>query len=154
VSIQTPWVGVDVGPVVRVQTPWFGVAVARTPRMPAQPAVYQPREVVPEVVLPPGVRPPEVVLPRQDLTPLPPQQPQLVRAPTLREFADSFTPRPGNYEVVVTHPCTGCPVKVCFTLKGCPKRLRVNSDEIVFIYGLCDRTHVKFCRNGSVQVTY
>src|SRR5262249_9693354 len=66
---------------------------------------------------PPPVPQQEVVVPT---TPVPP--PTVVRPLTLAEFAESFKPAPGTYEVVLLHPDTCCPVKVCFTLPcGCPK---------------------------------
>ena len=45
---------------------------------------------------------------------------------TPAEFIAS-TPRfrPGTYEVMLIHPCTKCPVKVCFSLPVCPKKVLI-----------------------------
>jgi hypothetical protein len=69
----------------------------------------------------------------------PPPPVALVPAPVpgiaLSDFAKAFVPAAGNYEVVLLHPKTCCPVKVCFTLPcGCPK-VRVTKRSIVFDYG-------------------
>jgi hypothetical protein len=54
---------------------------------------------------------------------------------SLEDFARSFVPMPGNYEVVLLHPTKCCPVKVCFTLPpGCPK-VHVTKRQIDFDYG-------------------
>lgn len=54
---------------------------------------------------------------------------------TLRDFAKSFTPAPGDYEVILLHPTKCYPVKVCFTLPpGCPK-VHVTKRQLEFDYG-------------------
>jgi hypothetical protein len=85
-------------------------------------------------------------------TPLPVPTP--LRPPTHAEFARHFQPLPGNYEVVLLHPFTHCPVQVCFTLPpGCPKKVRVERRELEFDYGRCE-VEIRFYRNGSVRVMY
>jgi hypothetical protein len=75
-----------------------------------------------------------------------------VRALTLDEFARSFQPLPGRYEVVLVHPLTGCPVNVCFALPpGCPKKVRVHRRQLEFDYGRHDVV-IHFERNGDVRV--
>ena len=75
-----------------------------------------------------------------------------VRPPTLEEFAASFQPAPGRYEVVLLNPETCCPVKVCFCLPcGCPK-VRVHEKSLVFHYGLLDNVAIRFHHDGSVTV--
>jgi hypothetical protein len=75
------------------------------------------------------------------------------RAPTLDEFAKTFKPAAGKYEVVIQHPVTCEPVTVCFTLpEGCPKKVRVNPRQIDFDYGKTDVT-IRFVRDGRVRVT-
>ena len=84
----------------------FGQAV---PVVPATPGLPDSPLPVPQVV---------PVLPAPSLLP--------VRPLTVNEFVSAFKPLPGQYEVLLVHPKTGCPVKVCFTLKpGCIRTVRV-----------------------------
>jgi hypothetical protein len=54
---------------------------------------------------------------------------------SLCDFAATFKPAPGSYEVWLIHPKKGCPVKVCFTLPcGCP-HVRVCKRDLIFDYG-------------------
>ncbi len=102
----------------------------------------------------PAAPPPVVVYPGDPPpVPLPPAEPIAVgRPPTLAEFAASFQPAPGHYEVVLLNPETCCPVKVCFTLPcGCPK-VRVHDKSLVFHYGLLDNVSIRFRHDGSVAV--
>jgi hypothetical protein len=72
---------------------------------------------------------------------------------TVNEFVASFKPVPGKYEVMLIHPKTGCPVKVCFTLPpGCLRTVRVNAHKIAFVYKhQCDVV-IRFLHNGNVWV--
>jgi hypothetical protein len=122
-----------------VDTPWVHVRVGR-PALPP-PVVVDPPPA-------PSFDPPSV--------PLPPPTPVAVgRAPTVAEFAASFSPRPGSYEVVVEHPLTHCPVKVCFSLPaGCVKDVHVRPRSLQFDYGFCkDKVAIRFFRDGGVRVT-
>lgn len=75
------------------------------------------------------------------------------RALTLDEFACSFNPAPGHYEVVMVHPCTGCPVKVCFDLPcRCAKKVKVSKTCLEIRYGLCKAVVVRFTPDGGVRV--
>jgi hypothetical protein len=75
------------------------------------------------------------------------------RAPTLDEFAKTFKPAAGKYEVVIQHPVTCEPVTVCFTLpEGCPKKVKVHPRQIDFDYGKTD-VSIRFIRDGRVRVT-
>jgi len=50
---------------------------------------------------------------------------------TLTEFASSFQPAPGAYEVLLVHPRSGYAVPVCFTLPdGCCKKVCVRRHEL------------------------
>jgi hypothetical protein len=70
------------------------------------------------------------------------------------EFARGFRPVAGNYEVVLLHPCTGRPVKVCFSLPhGCPEEIHVERDEIEFEYDDVE-VEIEFKRDGRVRVNY
>lgn len=102
------------------------------------------------VAQPPVVQ--DILTPPMPLDSLP--SPRPARPFTHREFAGLFQPQPGNYEVVLTHPVTCCPVKVCFCLPpGCPKKVRVHPREIVFDYGR-DEVEIRFIRTGQVRVAY
>ena len=93
----------------------------------------------------PTLPPPAVVPAPSSLIP--------VRPLTPAEFAASFKPLPGTYEVLFLHPKTGCPVKVCFTLKpGCIRKVCATSHKIVFDYvGQCDVV-IRFMLCGKVWV--
>ena len=125
---------------VFVRAPFVTVHVGQ----PLPPPVAIPVDA-PAVPMPPvQVDPPAV--------PVPQPAPALVRPPTLEEFAASFHPAPGHYEVVLLNPETCCPVKVCFTLPcGCPK-VRVHEKSLVFHYGLLDNVAIRFHHDGSVTV--
>jgi hypothetical protein len=146
VLVSTPWVTVHVGRPARadvlVATPWTTVHVGQ-PGLPP-PVVALPAEPQPLPLPPAG---PEVVVP-----PTVVPGPVSVRPPTLAEFAASFHPAPGHYEVVLLNPETCCPTKVCFTLPcGCPT-VRVHEKSLVFHYGLLDNVAIRFHHDGSVTV--
>jgi hypothetical protein len=86
-------------------------------------------------------------------TPMPALAPAPVRPVTIGEFAATFRPAPGNYEVVFVHPVTCCPVKVCFTLPcGCPK-VKISKRMIVFDYGRHHVVRIRFkLLGGGVAV--
>jgi hypothetical protein len=142
-----------------VQTPYFQVNKTRLPVVipVSQPTVLPQGE---PVVVPPG-QPVEVLPPPRrsgvgpvDPAPIvvPPTFP--VRPPTHAEFASSFRPLPGSYEVVLLHPFTGAPVKACFNLPpGQPKKVRVERDELEFDYGRYE-VEIRFNRDGRVSVEY
>lgn len=76
-----------------------------------------------------------------------------VRALTVREFADAGF-RAGRYSLYVVHPCTNCPVKVCFNLPACPRAVRCSSNVVVLRWGVlpCRRVAVRFLPDGTVSV--
>jgi hypothetical protein len=143
VIVRAPFVRVEVGSGVHVRAPFTNVQVSRSEpplELPGGVPVGQPSQVEPVPTLPPP-------------TPLVPPAPVVVRPITLREFAASFQPLPGNYEVVFAHTRTGCPVKVCFTLPpGCPKVL-CSRHQIEFDYGKCE-VEIRFQLFGRVKVEY
>lgn len=107
-----------------------------------------PPVVAPPVVEPPPGVPLEIAPPARPV-PLPGQP----HYPTLAEFAASFRPLPGNYQVTLIHPRTCCPVTLCFTLpQGCP-RVKVNRDELRFDYGKYE-VDIEFKKNGRVKIEY
>jgi hypothetical protein len=135
---------VQVGPGVYVRAPFVRVAVP--PRTP--PPVVLPAPTVIEPGSPPLV-PVEVT--RATV----PAVGAVVKAPTIDAFARSFKPDPdgGKYEVVVEHPCTCAPVKVCFSLPpGCPKRVVARKSELVIRYGLLRTVVIQFNRDGTYKV--
>lgn len=98
--------------------------------------------------------PPAGTLPLpQPMPDLPPPAVVPVRPLTVNEFAASFKPLPGTYEVLLIHPKTGCPVKVCFTLPpGCIRKVRVNGHKIDFVYKCQRDVVIRFLFNGKVWV--
>ncbi len=91
--------------------------------------------------------PTPIVLPAAPLAPAP-----VVRPITLAEFAATFQPLPGTYEITFIHPRKKCPVCVTFTLPpGCPK-MCVSKHDIVFDYGKC-AVDIRFRFFGKVSVT-
>ncbi|HWG42652.1 MAG TPA: hypothetical protein VN688_07690 [Gemmataceae bacterium] len=110
-------------------------------------SIVQPAPVVPGVPGMPIDPTPQVVptLPAPVLLP--------VRPLTLKEFASAVKPLPGKYEVLLVHPKTGCPVKVCFTLPpGCIRKVRVNSHRIEFVYKGQRDVVIRFLHGGKVWV--
>jgi hypothetical protein len=84
--------------------------------------------------------------------PVPPPAPPL-KPMTPAEFVASFKPLPGKYEVLLVHPATGCPVKVCFELPpGCVRKVRVNSHRIEFVYAGRHDVIIRFLCTGKVWV--
>jgi len=70
---------------------------------------------------------------------------------TLQQFAHCFQPTPGVHHAVLIHPCTGHPVKVCFTLPpGCPQ-VELSRHKIEFDYGRRE-VEIRFESNGTVRV--
>lgn len=67
-------------------------------------------------------------------TPLTPP-PTPVRPLTLPEFAATFKPAPGTYEVLFLHPVSKKPVNVTFTLPPGCVQVRCDKREIEFDYG-------------------
>ena len=106
--------------------------------------------------VPPAPVPPENSLPIPQVAPALPSPPPAmlpVRPLTLDEFAASFKPLPGQYEVLLIHPKTCCPVKVCFTLPpGCLCQMRVSKHRIVFDYKRQRDVVIRFLPFGKVWV--
>lgn len=139
VIVLTPWANVQVGPPaptrVLVQTPWVTVRVGR-----AAPVMPPAAPVGPAFV--PG-EPPPVPLP----IPV-----EVARPLTLNEFAATFKPKAGRYEVDLEHPVTHQPVKVAFALpEGTPRRVQLHRRELDFDYGR-KQVSIRFLGNGEVRV--
>ena len=104
-------------------------------------------------VVPPTPVVPDAPLPPPQVVPAPPPAIVPVRPLTVNEFAASFQPLPGRYEVLLIHPKTGCPVKVCFTLPpGCLRGMRVTGHKIVFDYKCQHDVVIRFLHFGKVWV--
>jgi hypothetical protein len=133
VVIRAPGVLVQVGRPIVVQPP--GAPAVPLPVIPVAPTPFLPGSpgVPPVVTGPPVVPGPRVM--------------------TVAEFAASFHPPcGGKFEVVLQHPCTCQPVKVCFCLPKCPRRVCVVKGGLQIRYGLCKAVVVRFCPDGGVQV--
>jgi hypothetical protein len=94
------------------------------------------------------------VLPAPQVVPgLPPPAVVPLRPMTVSEFVATFKPLPGRYEVMLIHPKTGCPVKVCFTLPpGCLRNVRCTGHKIVFDYKCQCDVVIRFLCCGKVWV--
>jgi hypothetical protein len=74
------------------------------------------------------------------------------RPQTVDEFARTFKPAPGSYEVPLIHPVTKAAVNVRFTLpEGTPKKVRVRRRELFFNYGR-HWVRIRFVAGGDVRV--
>jgi hypothetical protein len=147
VVVRAPFVRVQVGPGVYVRAPFVRVGVP--PRLSASPVV------MPYPVLEPGAPPPvPLIVPASPVAPVG-KVAEVAKAMTIAEFARTFKPSldGGKYEVVLEHPCTCCPVKVCFSLPpGCPKRVVARKSELVIRYGPLRAVVIRFNRDGSYKV--
>jgi hypothetical protein len=88
------------------------------------------------------------------LPPVPSALPPL-RVQSVAEFVATFKPAPqgGHYEALLLHPCTHCPVKVCFDLPcGCPRKIRCTKTGFEIRYSLCKAVVVRFLPDGTVRV--
>ena len=134
VFVKVPGVRVNVGdpppPVVVTQPP--PVVVTPYPPPPPPPVVVTPYP--PPAVVVPQPPPPVVVQPPPPpavvVTPAP-----AVRAVTLEEFARTFRPAPGTWQVTLIHPRTGAALPVTFTLPPGVPRVIVGPRAVEFDYG-------------------
>jgi hypothetical protein len=146
IVIPTP-VDVQVGP---------GVYVGPGPTRPVPP----PAKVVngPDVVSTPmplvRLQAGDEVLPQpRSLTPGPAVLPPAAVAPIpLRDFARTFQPAPGNYEVLFVHPGNHKPVAVAFSLPPGQPRVSCGPRALTFDYGRCE-VEIRFKIGGKVVVT-
>jgi hypothetical protein len=106
-------------------------------------------QFAPEAPLPPN----ETLPAPQAIPALPPPAVLPIRPMTVSEFVATFKPLPGKYEVMLIHPKTGCPVKVCFALPpGCIRNVRCTGHKIVFDYKCQCDVVIRFLHNGKVWV--
>jgi hypothetical protein len=150
------------GTFVQVGNPVRPIVTVVTPASPSPGPLVQSPDGVPLEIAPPGK---PVPLPARDPSPPPPGEEipkpmpkadgasKTIRALTPHEFACVFKPECGSYEVYLIHPCTGCPVKVCFTLRPCCRGVIDHGNRLEFDYGcFLKDTVIRFNRNGGVHV--
>jgi hypothetical protein len=69
---------------------------------------------------------------------------------TVAEFAGSFKPREGSYDIVLLNPVTNAPAPVRFSLPaGTPREVRVNGRDLQFDYGDGQWVRIRFGRVGA-----
>ena len=180
VSIRLPFVRVQVGgPGVAVRAPfvdyfapsypppyYYGYyAVPRTyyyvAPQPyrvelATPAVPTPAPQQSEPAQAEGAQPEQLPPPKRDDVPdqpddAPPPAAGPAEAMTLEQFAKSFKPKAGSYEVELLNPVTRQPDRVRFTLpEGAPRRVDTRRNEIEFNYGPRQFVRIEFDRDGAI----
>jgi hypothetical protein len=72
-------------------------------------------------------------------------------AQTLQEFARTFRPAPGTWQVTLVHPRTGAPVTANFTLPAGTPRVIVGPRAVEFDYGRVSVV-IAFTINGGIRV--
>ena len=76
----------------------------------------------------------------------------VVKPMTVEQFVEVFQPKAGRYEVLLVHPKSGQPIKVCFDLPpGAPRKVRWTRHVLEFDYGR-DSVRIRFYHNGEVGV--
>jgi hypothetical protein len=169
VFVRAPFVRVQVGGGVWVRAPFVNFWVPPGPSYYAGPGVYFPPPGVyapaPRVAdspppqsfdpPPPQPAPPQQPLPQQQPVPnndnTPPQPTKAVKVLTLEQFASSFQPKGGNYEVSIVNPVTNQPSQVRFTLpEGSPRRVQVLPNGIEFVYGIRRFVRIEFDNEGAM----
>ena len=159
VSVRAPFVRVQVGgPGVYVRAPFVNIFVPSNPPvyvLPPQGPVFIPPPPRPVDNMPPaeGQPLPKADPKRQPENPdLDPPQPLTPAKPlTMQEFAKSFQPKAGSYEITILSPVTKEPTPVRFTLpEGTPKRINVNGRSIEFQYGPRQFVRIEFDRDGAL----
>ena len=143
VFVRAPFVRVFVnGPDVHVRAPFVNINVPGS----------RPLYMAPAPVVVPG-QPERVPAPApvEANAPAPVEQP---RGLTLSQFANSFQPKAGNYEVALINPVTGVATPVRFTLpEGTHRRVNVFRRELEFDYGPRQYVRIQFDRDGASVIT-
>jgi hypothetical protein len=153
IYIRAPFVRVQIGPGVSVQAPGVNLFIPPAPVVVASPPVtFTPaapgaKPAPPLELLPP----PTKLAPAAPAAPAPVQAPQL---PTLAQFASTFNPKAGSYEVDLINPVTQEPAKVRFTLpEGLPTKVNVRANDIEFRYGALQFVRIEFDKDGAQVIT-
>lgn len=179
VFVRAPFVRVQVGgPGVYVRAPFVNLFVPGgpppvyvvpesvvAPQPFVAPAPAQQAEPIPlPMQLPKGTpTAPQPKTPPPPPKPMPPTEKLQDQAPpkatspdrvlTIEQFAKSFQPKEGNYEVTLLNPVTNAPTTVRFTLpEGTPRRVNVLRNELEFSYGLRRFVRIQFDRDGAEVV--
>ena len=157
VRIRVPFVRVDVNGGVYVRAPFVNLYV------PGGPPVYvvPPPAFVPPAPLPAPLprelpeAPPPAVKPAQPKDdPEAPPPAARTDSLTLADFAKSFKPKAGNYEVEIVNPVTNQPTSVRFSLpEGTPRRVHASAREIEFDYGARRYVKIQFDSDGAVVIS-
>lgn len=113
----------------------------------------QPQPRVAPQPLPPGPIAPNNGEPPFDPDLAPPAPAQAPKAPTLDEFAKSFKPKAGNYEIQLTNPISKQAETVKFSLPGEPRRVRTDRTSIEFVYGVRQYVRIEFDKDGPIVIT-
>jgi hypothetical protein len=86
--------------------------------------------------------------------PSPNSPPLLAGVLNLKDFFNTFEPRPGKHQVTLLHPVTGQPTVVTFILpRGKLYEMVLRKRGLDFDYG-DNLVSIVFLRNGGVQVSY
>ena len=80
-----------------------------------------------------------------------PVQPAYVAAVSPADFARTFQPRPGAYQVTFVHPRTNQPVTVAFELPPGNPRVSFVANSLLFDYGRHE-VEIRFQIGGHVKV--
>jgi len=90
---------------------------------------------------------------RQAAPAQPPQSQPQGPAPSHTEFASTFQPLPGQYQVLILHPFTGQPVTVSFRLPPSRGAYRIRATARYVEFDAPDHTvDIRFSRDGKVFV--
>src|ERR1700730_8528593 len=136
---RAPFVRVCVGRGVYVRAPFVTYSNGWVPAGP--PVVVEPQGQTVESLPPPQELPPQKVAPEKSA----------IRAMTLTEFANTFQPRGGNYEVLLINPVTKAAASVRFVLpEGTPRRVIVDPQGVEFVYSLRHFVRIHFNADGVV----
>ncbi len=165
VVVRAPFVRVETGgPGTYVRAPFVNLFVPNAP----PPVVFGPPLYGPPPVM---VNPPIMVTPRLAPQPLPPGEPndpteppvdpkfappapnRVPNAPTLTEFAKTFKPKAGHYEVTMTNPVNRQAETVRFSLPGEPQRVSTGDNHILFVYGPRRFVRIEFDEDGPMVIT-
>ncbi len=167
-----PFVRVQVGGGVYVRAPFVNLWVPPPPIYVGPPNYASPPNYAapsnyvapPNAFVPPSPRvvessPPPLAesqpVPQQTPPPStdnsPPQPSKAASALTLEQFANTFQPKGGNYDVSIVSPVTNQLTQVRFTLPdGNPRRVHIRRNEVEFDYGVRHFVRIEFDNEGAM----
>jgi hypothetical protein len=158
VFVRAPFVRVQVGGGVWVRAPFVNLWVPPAPIYYGPPVYVAPSTSytapaprVADMPAPQTTEPPPVSTQPQLPSQSSPQPGQAVQVPSLEQFAKTFQPKGGNYEVSILSPVTNQATPVRFTLPdGTPRRVQVRRNEIEFDYGIRHFVRIEFDNDGAM----